>query len=107
MFVLKKHEKLVINRRRREEDQEAAAKRFGVSLTVYSLWERNQHSDVPNEKLYLVDTIGKAEQAFIMRRRGNMTQPELAFKMQYSEEWVKRMERNEVDGQPLFDYWNI
>lgn len=105
---LSRMERLIIDRRRRKENQDVAAARMGVSESTYGLWERGKHKNVP-----VVDRITKGEElsrrevAFISRCRAKLTQVQLAEKMGYSAEWVKKMERGEVNGSPLFTYWKI
>lgn len=114
MFVLKNHERLIIDRRRRGENQTQAAKRWAVSQAVYSLWERNKHNHIPHvTELFQkepADDFGelfKHEIAFIKRRREGLMQWEAANRLGCSEEWYKRMERGEVNGKSLFEYWGI
>lgn len=99
-------ETLLIDRRRRGENQTQAAARFYVSQTLYSLWERGKHKHIPRVRK-LNGELTACEVCFLKRRREKLTQRELAFRMDYSEEWVKRMERGEVDGTALFKYWGI
>lgn len=113
MFVMRNYEKLIIDRRRRGENQTQASRRWGVSQTTYALWERNKHNSIPETMLYEdhlqlelpTQAATLSEECYLKRRRAGLTQGLLAKKVGYSEEWLKRMERGEVNITPLVAYW--
>jgi transcriptional regulator with XRE-family HTH domain len=105
MYNLKNSETLLIDRRRRGENQTQAAKRWRVSQTLYSLWERNKHTDIP--RVGNLEPLKNYEKALLKRKRENLTQAQLAKRLGCSDEWLKRMEKDKANGKLLFEYWGI
>ncbi len=106
MFGLSKGERLFIVRRRLGETQAQAAKRHNISMSLYSLWERDRR-DATTPVVGIGDDLARFEKARILRRRKGITQIELSQRIRCSEEWVKLMERGKANGKALFEYWGI
>jgi len=99
---LTRGERLTIDRRRRGERQRAAAARLEVPLSRYSRWERDLDASAPSVR---VGTLKAHERCFIMRRRCNKTQQEVAADMGICRYWLNRMELGETDCTDLACYW--
>ena len=98
-------ERLVLTRRRKSLSQPEAAKRRGVSLDRYGSWELDMETkDQPNVE---IEDVQDFETCFIMRRRANMTQRELATKVNRSRLWVHQMERGKQPPEVLKQYWGV
>lgn len=97
-------ELLLVDRRRRGETQRQAARRLGVSHSLYSLWERDleQAHQPPIPKL---DLLNSNERCLLYRRRSKVTQAKVAADLNVCRYWLNRMERGEVPCDALIGYW--
>lgn len=93
--------KLWLERRRRKENQTQAAKRHKVKVLEYRAWEQ----DKLKGPVVKVGKLLPYEQCALRRREEEFTIAELADEVGCCRYWVHRMERGEVDPQPLLDYW--
>jgi transcriptional regulator with XRE-family HTH domain len=100
---LTKGERLVLDRRRREERQAASAARLGVSLSRYSLWERDKMTE--RAPLVKIGHLTPAERCLLRRRREGWTQEEVAAKVGVCRWWLNQMEQGKVDCTELLKYW--
>jgi len=97
-------ETLVVDRRRREETQKEAAIRHGVSLDMYSRWERGLNKKAPRQK---VGHLQDHEVCFFYRRRSNKTQEEIAEGLNCCRWWLNKMEQGTAPCGDLIDYWEV
>ncbi|MCK5639571.1 MAG: XRE family transcriptional regulator [Gammaproteobacteria bacterium] len=95
-------ETLIIVRRRKEETQKNAAARFGVSLDMYSRWERGLDPRAPRQK---IGRLENHEVCFLYRRRSNKTQEEIAEALDCCRWWVNKMEQGNAPCDDLISYW--
>lgn len=101
---LTKGELLFLERRKRNETQAQAAARYGTSLYIYGYWERDKPiRPYPKVKYRCRE---KEEIFIVIRRRAGMTQKQLAKKLKCSENWLRMMEKSQVDNKKLREYWN-
>lgn len=97
-------ETLIVFRRREGMTQKEAAKHFGVSLDMYSRWERGIDPRTPRQK---VPDLKDHEVCFLYRRRSNMTQKAAAKQMGCCRRWYNLMERGLAPVGDLIDNWEV
>ena len=98
---LSNSETQLIRRRRRGESQLQAARRLGLSHSMYSKWERGL-VDCPRERVL---PLKAHERCLLYRRRANVTQEDVAQDLRCCRWWVNRMEHGEADCTELCSYW--
>lgn len=99
-------EMLIIDRRRNGLNQKEAAKKFNVSLTTYSRWERGIvpfNRNICNKVRF--SQLSAREKCFIYRKRCNMTLWDVAKQLKLSKYYVNLMELGKVDCDVLIWFW--
>jgi len=108
--VLTIGERLLVDRRRRGHTQADAARRWGISQSRYSRWERELDTPTLEELPYLWapakgHQLRGNERCLLYRRRAGLTQLHIATELGRCKMWVRQMERGEVSFTELLDYW--
>lgn len=102
-------ERLTVDRRRRGESQLEAARRYSVSHSRYSRWERGLDDPIrvlgPGPVLPEVEPLRPHERCLLHRRRAGLTQARIAGELDRCRMWVRQMERGEVGSTELVEYW--
>lgn len=97
-------ESLVIWRRRKRLNQVEAAKEFNVHVDKYRDWEADKGETVPRRHLGKLKTH---EVCYLMRRRVDMTQRELAVRSGCTRLWVIMMEDGTAPADRLKHFWKV
>lgn len=94
-------ETLIIDRRRRGENQIEAARRLGVTSSMYGKMER----EIVDRLRAEVFPLAPHERCLIYRRRAGKRQEDVAAEMEICRWWFNQMERGDVKCDPLLWYW--
>ena len=94
-------ETLLLQRRRLNEGQMAAAKRHGVTHSMYGKWERGV-VDSPRVK---ISGLKDHERCLLYRRRSGMRQEDVADDLRCCRYWLNMIERGEAPCDNLLWYW--
>jgi len=94
-------ETLLIKRRRLGEDQHSAAKRHGVSQSMYGKWERDE-VDGPEVNIL---PLRAHERCLLYRRRSGDTQEDVAAQMGCCRYWLNLLEKGDVPCDKLLWFW--
>lgn len=104
-LILTKGEKLIITRRRAGKNQTEAAKDFGVHRDTYAQWEKDITNTAPD--VSLTEPLKAFEACYLLRRRSNKTQKQLADALHLSRMTVNSMELGKVNYSQLSTFWGI
>lgn len=95
-------EMLLVDRRRRGEGQVEAARRLGLTHSMYGKMERDVVTwDRPVE----IGDLRAHERCLLYRRRAGFTQARVASELEVCRFWVNQMERGLVGCDTLLWYW--
>lgn len=97
-------ENLLITRRRENESQEEVAKRLGITRNQYGRLERDQE-DCVKVPLLKIDNLSPHEKCFLLRRRAELTQEEVAEEIGVTRFWLNQMELGKVSNAELVKFW--
>lgn len=97
-------ESLVIWRRRKRLNQIEAAQEFNVHVDKYRDWEADKGETVPRRHLGKLKTH---EACFLLRRRADMTQRELAVRLGCTRLWLIQMENGTAPTDRLKQFWKV
>jgi len=100
-MYLAAHEKVLIHRRRQGKTQAVAAEEHGVPVGHYIRWENGTWWCPFTPR---VQKLTNQEKCFIMRRRANMTQSEVANLLSCSTRWVTMMEVGRAPVRQLREF---
>ncbi|HNQ98377.1 MAG TPA: hypothetical protein PKN52_00175 [Trueperaceae bacterium] len=99
---LTRGERLLIDRRRRGEGQIAAARRLGLTHSMYGKMERDAVDwGMPVE----IGELAAHERCLLYRRRAGFTQARVAEELEVCRFWVNQMEQGLVGCDTLLWYW--
>lgn len=104
-LTLTQGERHLLHRRRLGMSQKAQARALGVSLTAYSLLERDSERAPKELAAPDLGPLRDHERCLIYRKRSNTTQDEIAATLEVCRYTVQRMERGEVSCADLLEYW--
>ena len=99
-------ERLLLLRRRIGVTQKEAAQAYNVPHGVYGRWERNLPTGHAVPEVHLEGGVLPHEECLVHRLRHGLTQAAVSERTQYCKLWVRKMERNQANPQPLLDYWH-
>lgn len=100
-----KGESLIIWRRRKGFNQVQAAAEFEVHPDRYRDWEADKRLEhQPRQHL---GPLKPHEVCYLLRRRENKTQREVAQAIGLTRLWLIKMELGEANPERLLEYWGI
>ena len=100
-----KGESLIIWRRRKGFNQVQAAAEFDVHPDRYRDWEADKRlEDQPRQHL---GPLKPHEVCYLLRRRDNKTQREVAADIGMTRLWVIKMEEGTAPVERLREYWGV
>lgn len=97
-------ETLVLWRRRAGLSQFDAAEHYGITVHQYRRWE-SPVGATPRAKN--LGQLKDHEKCYIMRRRSDKTQDDIAADLQLSRLWIIEMEKGVVPADRLVSYWGL
>ena len=100
-----KGESLVIWRRREGFNQVQAAHQYAVHPDIYREWEADRRSH--DQPFYHAGALKPHEVCYLLRRRDNKTQREVAQAIGLTRLWLIKMELGEANPERLLEYWGI